>query len=120
VQQTRGAVDQPAGYAGGTRPVRRPLLSPVSPALEPGPTRERLIAALAELEHKDASSVAAEVFAERSKFEKQWKRERPSVSATFFTLLGPPLQPGFDLMDLATGGRDLLVEPAVIEPEPLE
>jgi hypothetical protein len=86
----------------------------------PGPTRERLTAALAELEHKDASAVAAEVFAERSKFEKQWKHERPSVSATFFTLIGPPLQPGFDVVDLATGGHDLLVEPDVTEPEPLE
>jgi hypothetical protein len=85
-----------------------------------GPTRERLIAALADLEQRDASSVAAEVLAERYKFERQWRRERPSVSATFYALLGPRLQPGFDMVDLATGGRDLLVEPVVTELEPLE
>jgi hypothetical protein len=85
----------------------------------PGPTRERLIAALADLEHKDASSVAADVFVQRSRFEKQWRRERPAVSATFYILLGLRLQRGFDMVDLATGGRDLLVEPD-IELEPLE
>lgn len=87
----------------------------------PGSTRERLIASLAELEKRDASSVAAEVLAERSKFERKWRRERPRISATFYTLLGPRLQPGFDMVDLATGGRDLLAEPdVVVELEPLE
>lgn len=85
-----------------------------------GATRERLIAALADLQHRDASSVAAEVLAERQKFEQRWRRERLSVPATFYTLLGPRSRPGFDMVDLATGGRDLLVEPDVSEPEPLE
>jgi len=89
----------------------------VTPA---GSTRERLIASLADLEKRDAASVGAEVLAERSKFERKWRRERPRISATIYTLLGPHLQPGFDMVDLATGGRDLIVEPDAIEPEPLE
>jgi hypothetical protein len=86
----------------------------------PGPTRARLIAALAQLEKKDASAVAGEILAERFKFERQWKRERPSVPASFYILIGPRLSIGFDMYDLATGGRDLLVEPVDQEPEPLE
>jgi hypothetical protein len=86
----------------------------------PGPTRARLIKALADLEQKDANSVAAEVMVERSRFERQWKRERPSLSPTFYILVGPHPQPGFDMVDLATGGQDLLVEPYATELEPLE
>jgi hypothetical protein len=35
-------------------------------------------------------------------------------------LVGPHPQPGFDMVDLATGGQDLLVEPYATELEPLE
>jgi len=85
-----------------------------------GPTRTRLIEALADLQKKDASSVAAEVLTERSRFERLWKRERPSVPQTLYILVGPRLYPGFDMVDLAIGGRGLLVEPDDIELEPLE
>lgn len=69
--------------------------------------RQRLIAALADLEAKDAAVVASEIYAERYKFQRKWKAERPSVSPTFYTLLGPRIRPGFDMGDLAVGGRDL-------------
>lgn len=87
----------------------------------PGSTRERLIAKLAELEKRDASSVAAEVLGERRKFDQVWKRERPNLPATLYTILGPRKQPGFDMVDLATGGRNLVVETDVdADLEPLE
>jgi hypothetical protein len=82
--------------------------------------RKRLIDALAELEKKDAASVASEVFLERYEFERDWKASRPTIPATMYILLGPPMQPGFDMYDLATGGRDLFVESDDTKLEPLE
>jgi hypothetical protein len=87
----------------------------------PGAARERLIQMLAELEEKDAASVGAEIFAERRKFERVWKRERPAVSATMYILVGPPAQPGFEMGALATGGRELMIdESQAAPPEPLD
>ncbi len=81
--------------------------------------RDRLIAALADLEKKDAASVASEIYAERKKFERQWRAERPSVSATFYVLIGKRIVPGFDLGDLATGGIGMTVQEQD-QPEPFD
>ncbi len=37
-----------------------------------------------------------------------WLRDRPAVPATMYLLIGPRPAPGFDLRELATGGRDLV------------
>jgi hypothetical protein len=81
--------------------------------------RQRLIAALADLEKKDANVVASEIYAERLKFERKRREERPSVPATFYVLIGPRLRPGFDLGELAIGGNELEVQeqPQLDEPE---
>jgi hypothetical protein len=81
--------------------------------------RERLIGALARLEDRDAHAVEAEVFAERKKFERRWRAERATVPASMYLLIGPRLTPGFDMVELATGGVDLFVAPEP-ELEPLE
>jgi tetratricopeptide (TPR) repeat protein len=70
--------------------------------------RASLLAKLAELENADSADVAAEVFEERNKFDRQWHRDRPYVPASLYILIGPRPAPGFDLGDLATGGRDLV------------
>ena len=56
--------------------------------------------------------------------EAAWHATRPAVPATMFVLVGPPIAPGFDLADLATGGRDVIgsegferLEPLTDEPE---
>jgi hypothetical protein len=72
--------------------------------------RQRLFAALADLEEKDASVVASEVYAERYKFERQWRAERPSVPPTLYILIGPRIRPGFSLAELAAGGPELSVQ----------
>ncbi len=81
--------------------------------------RDRLVATLAKLEDRDADAVKAEIVGERLKFERQWQRERRSVSASMYILIGPRLTPGFDMGDLATGGVPLFVAPEP-ELEPLE
>lgn len=70
--------------------------------------QQRLLDKLAELEQTDAGELAAEIHEARRAFEQAWKSDRPAVPATMYILLGKPLRPGFDLVDLATGGRDLL------------
>lgn len=79
--------------------------------------RDRMIEQLARLEEQDSAALAAELETSRLKFVKQWRNERRTVPATFFVLLGKRLEPGFDLGDLATGGRDLI---GAEQPEPLE
>lgn len=74
--------------------------------------RKRLLDKLAELSKQDAAAVAAEVLESRKRFEAAWRRDRPALPATMYVLLGPTPAPGFDLRDLATGGRDLLVQDA--------
>lgn len=79
--------------------------------------REQIIKKLAELEDRDADLIAGEILEARRRFEAAHARDRPAVTPSLYLLLGPPLQPGFDLADLATGGRDIVV----VEPtEPLE
>jgi hypothetical protein len=70
--------------------------------------RKQLVERLAELEHQDAEAIAAELFEARRTFEHAWRRDRPAVPATIYVLVGPRPAPGFDLGDLATGGRDLI------------
>lgn len=82
--------------------------------------RARLIAKLAELEQEDAAAIASEIHAERQQFEVRWLRERPALPPTWYILLGPRPERGFDMGDLATGGRDLLGSDAVEPLEPLE
>lgn len=81
--------------------------------------RNRLLDALAMLEEQDSAQIGAELVEAQQKFERAWKAHRPSVTPTMYILLGPRIEPGFDMTDLATGGRDLIEH--VEEPlEPLE
>lgn len=82
--------------------------------------RVRLLAKLAELEHDAASELAAELQESRHRFEAAWHAARPAVPASMYLLLGPPLSPGFDLADLATGGRDLVGTQDIERLEPVE
>lgn len=79
--------------------------------------RKRMIEQLAKLEEQDGAALAAELETARLKFVKTWREERRTVPATFYVLLGKRLEPGFDLGDLATGGRDLIGSE---QSEPLE
>ena len=78
--------------------------------------RRRIIEKLAALEHEDADEVGAELLESRKHFEDKWKHERPAITASMYILVGPRLAPGFDLGDLATGGRN----PTEPPPERLE
>lgn len=80
-------------------------------------TRTRMIEQLAKLEEQDADALAAELDHARIQFLKAWKAERRNLPASFYVLLGKRLEPGFDMGDLATGGRDLI---GADEPERLE
>lgn len=82
--------------------------------------RERLLAALAKLEERDAAAVEAEIFEERMKFERTWRADRRTIPATMYVLIGGRIEPGFDMADLATGGRDLVVFEEDAELEPIE
>ncbi len=81
--------------------------------------RKQILERLAKLESSDSSEIAAEVLGARRAFEARWKAERPSLLQTMYVLIGPRRAPGFDLADLATGGRDLEVQP-IERLEPLE
>jgi hypothetical protein len=82
--------------------------------------RDRLVKQLADLEHRDANSVAAEIYEEREEFERTWTLERRTIPISMYILVGKRLAPGFDMANLATGGRDLLVGPDQEVLEPLE
>lgn len=79
-----------------------------------------LIEKLAKLVDSDSAELAAEVYEQRALFEQAWRRDRPGLPPSMYILLGPHLRPGFDLTDLATGGRDLAGAPTVEPLEPLE
>lgn len=81
--------------------------------------RQQIIDQLANIAALDADEVAAELMAARKRFERQWKAERPALPPTFYVLLGPRVEPGFDLTDLATGGRDLIGSEGFERLEPL-
>ena len=81
--------------------------------------RQGLLDRLAALEGSDSAEIAAELFEMRKAFEDRWKAERPSVKASMYILVGPPLPKAFDPVDLATGGRDLVTAHAFEKLEPL-
>ena len=72
--------------------------------------RRRILDKLAELSNVGADELAAELLEARRRFEAAWARERPAVPATMYLLIGPRPAPGFDLRELATGGRELVGE----------
>jgi len=74
-------------------------------------SRKSLLLKIAELENTDVDAITIEIDADRRAFEKRWQAERPAISATNYVVIGPRLAPGFDLGDLATGGRDLIEAP---------
>jgi hypothetical protein len=81
-------------------------------------SRQALIEKLAKLVDSDSDEVAAEVFEERKRFDSTWQRDRPSITPEMYILLGPRIRPGFDPIDLATGGLDLqtAAPPEKLEP----
>ena len=81
--------------------------------------RKKLLERLAQVEGANADEVAAEVLKARKRFERTWQAERPTVKASLYILVGPRPAPGFDLEDLATGGRDLLTMEPFERLEPL-
>lgn len=83
-------------------------------------TRRRLIEDLAKIEERDAASIAGEIHEQRRMFDRQWRSQRPVVTASMYILVGPRSKPGFDMTELATGGRDLTVQQASEPLEPLE
>lgn len=102
-------------YERAAQGIRELLLTTNDPRL-----REGLLQRLADIEKSDAADLAAEVFDARKRFERTWRAERYSIHPTMYVLIGPRLTPGFDMADLATGGRDLVVTEAPQELEPLE
>jgi hypothetical protein len=81
--------------------------------------RQRIIDKIAELSHQNADEIAAELLEARQRFTRAWSTQRPVVSASLFLIMGPRLQPGFDLGDLATGGRDVMGTEGLERLEPL-
>jgi hypothetical protein len=82
--------------------------------------RGALIKRLAKLENTDSDELAAEMFEMRRRFEEEWHSRRPDLPATMYILLGPPLKPGFDMQDLATGGRDIVGSEPIEKLEPVQ
>jgi len=79
--------------------------------------RKTLLDKLSSLADADSSDVAAEVLEQRKRFDSAWQRDRPTIPPTMYILLGPHPTPGFDMTDLATGGRDLSAAmPEKVEP----
>lgn len=70
--------------------------------------RKRLIDQIATLANQNADEIAAEMLVARHRFDREWQASRPAIPATDYLLVGPRIEPGFDLTVLATGGRDLI------------
>ncbi len=82
--------------------------------------RKNMIEKLATLEGSDSSEIAAEVFEQRKLFDSKWRHDRPAITPSMYILLGPRIVPGFDMTEIATGGRDLVTVPPPEKLEPLE
>jgi hypothetical protein len=82
--------------------------------------RSRLIARLAQLQNRNADEIAGEIYEARRQFEREWASKRPLIPATWYVLVGPRLQRGFDPVDLATGGRDLVSNAPAPISEPIQ
>lgn len=70
--------------------------------------RQSILDKLAELEADNAGEIAAELLEQRKQFERRWKSSRAAMPATMYILIGPRIEPGFDLGALATGGQDVI------------
>ena len=81
--------------------------------------RAQIIERLAKLTEDAADEIAAEMLEARRTFERTWKDQRPALPPSMFILVGPPPAPGFDLGDLAAGGRDLIGTEGFERLEPL-
>jgi len=81
--------------------------------------RREILDRLATLQADTGGELAAELLAQRKRFERRWQAERPAVPPTMYILIGPGLRPGFALADLATGGRDLISAESFEHLEPL-
>jgi len=81
--------------------------------------RAKIIERLAKLTEDAADEIAAEMLEARRTFERTWKDQRPALPPSMFILVGPPPAPGFDLGDLAAGGRDLIGTEGFERLEPL-
>jgi len=81
--------------------------------------RKQLLERLAELSNESSDELAAELLTARNAFERAWQAERPAVTPSMYILLGARAEPGFDLGELATGGRDLIGTQGFERLEPL-
>jgi hypothetical protein len=72
--------------------------------------RAQLLEKLAALQQADEADIASELFEARKQFETEWRAERPSLPPTMYLLVGARVTPGFDLRELAAGGRDRVVD----------
>jgi hypothetical protein len=81
--------------------------------------RERIVEQLAKLADEDADAIAAEMLEARKTFDNTWLRVRPAVPASMYVLIDKSIPPGFDLAELATGGRDLIGTEGFERLEPL-
>jgi hypothetical protein len=87
---------------------------------EDSKARDALIKRLAALENTNADELAAEILETRKRFTAQWQRERPSLPASMYILLGPHIPAAFDMTDLATAGHDLIGSQPIEKLEPVE
>ncbi len=81
--------------------------------------RKLLIERLAKIQDQNADAIATEIFVARQLFDREWKKNRPVIPATWYVLLGPQPELAFDPVELATGGRDLVTNEPVEPLEPL-
>jgi hypothetical protein len=70
--------------------------------------RKKIIDEMAALGGADTDEIVAELLEARRQFEREWKEQRPAVPPGMYVQIGSRARPGFDLADLATGGRDLV------------
>jgi hypothetical protein len=82
--------------------------------------RQHLRDKLAELAGADGDEIASELLVARRQFDDAWKATRPAINPNMYILLGNPLGSSFDLVDLATGGHDLVGSKPIEHLEPLE
>jgi hypothetical protein len=82
--------------------------------------RNALIKRLAALENQNADAIAGEIYEARRSFEREWLRDRPQIPANWYVMLGRRLSLEFDPVELATGGRDVVVIQPDEKLEPLE
>jgi hypothetical protein len=82
--------------------------------------QKSLLERLAKLENETSLELAAEVLEQRRRFDQAWQSNRPLITQTMYVLVGPRTAPGFDLADLASGGRDVVGSEAFERLEPVE